>query len=702
MVAYVVNASGLANDPTKYTPNGLPTNADTLTIGAFTLTIPSGYTLDVGAITMTGTGVGARSQITINGGGKLKQNSLMTLNAYNRIHWSGGGIAEWEVLNNQAITHTAQSGSNLNNYISNDGATTLKLYGPVGTTTAISSNGILDINSTLPDASLIVTGISFKFGGGFYAGMHLRMRNVLFLACGQVGTVRYIEPSNDCIIDNVEFRGGIQAASVNITLFNLEKSNGNAVTGTQYIDNLLISAEIPSNLFTPSGYTTTTLSGLVANGNKDSINYSITDTEDGDVVYVPAAATMVVATNGIITNTTSTAVRFYVKHTSRNVITPYDLTFDGLFKPNNCSVMVARFEAVSSNIDVRSIKFRKCTPLNTSTPSGTWKKIFSDCFSNFGDVGSTPLLSPYIVTMANNPHTMAGSLRDFQNGVIDINSPSYTGDGSDDFPVPDTTNCFVKNTLIIDNYGGTRLNALGVATRSGVYTLDHCTVVVSVRSTSRNYGLLVRNENSGTFSAGATTTVKNTVCSVINNATNSFDVRVFNIETPGNDQIDYLDYNTYSFVGVTPATVYYQVTSGTKGAIGSQTGWGMNDQMNVDPQFVDSTRNFFKFINNNQAGLTDAQKIDWFLQSQNGFDPVTNTFDPAKKRTSINFDTLTTYVKAGYVVQNPLLNNSGSDGVTRGAFAYQALSMGAGFTAVISSKLLSSSNLTTIALTTRS
>jgi hypothetical protein len=77
--------------------------------------------------------------------------------------------------------------------------------------------------------------------------------------------------------------------------------------------------------------------------------------------------------------------------------------------------------------------------------------------------------------------------------------------------------------------------------------------------------------------------------------------------------------------------------------------------------------------------LTDAQKIDWFLQSQNGFDPVTNTFDPAKKRSTINIDTLTTYVTAGYIVQNPLLNNSGSDGVTRGAFAYQAASNDEGF-----------------------
>lgn len=372
-----------------------------------------------------------------------------------------------------------------------------------------------------------------------------------------------------------------------------------------------------------------------------------------------------------------------------------------VFTPDKCTVLTARFESMST-IDIRSIAFRKCNPLNTLSPSGTWKKIFSDCFVNFGDISATPLLNSYILSTSNNPHTMENSGRDFQNSIIDLNSPNYTSDGSDDFIVTATGNHLIKNSLILDNYGGTRLNALGIAARTGAYTLDHCTVVASPRSTSLNYGLLVRNENSGTFSAAATTTIKNCVCAVINNATNTNSIRVFNMDTAGNDQIDYLDYNTYSFVGTNNANTYYQVTSATKGAIGSQTGWGLNDQINVDPQFVDSTRNFFKFINNNQAGLTDAQKIDWFLQSQNGFDPVTNTFDPAKKRTSINIDTLTTYVTAGYVVQNPLLNNSGSDGVTRGAFAYQALSVGAGFTSAISSKLLSSSNLTTIALTTRS
>lgn len=688
MTAYVVNASGNANDSTKYTPNGLPTSVDTLTIGAFTLTIPSGYTLDVGAISMGASTFAARSKIIIKAGGTLKQNGTIAFTDYSEIRAEDAGVSLWDM--NGFTTTFAAAGSVVRYSLTNDALGKLKITSTVGGTSTITSAGNLDIDG------LEVIGTGFRFGGGFYAGNHYRLRNALFQAIGQWGNVRYIHPANDCIIDNVEIRGVAVPTTNVMTLFNPEKANANPVTGTQYIDRFIISAEIPSNLFTPSGVTSTTISGLVANGNKTSISYYVTDCEDGDVVYIPTGATMVCATNGLITNTTTTSQRFYVKSTSRNVVTMYDMTFSaGVFTPDKCSVLVSRFESMST-IDIRSMSFRKCTPLNTLTPAGTWKKIFSDCFSNFGDIGATPIFNSYILTMANNPHTMENSGRDFQNSVIEINSPSYTGDGSDDFIVTNTGTHLIKNSLIIDNYGGTRLNALGVAARTGTYTLDHCTVVAAPRSTSLNYGLLARNENSGVFSAGATTTVKNCICAVINNPTNSDSIRVFNMDTAGNDQIDYLDYNTYSFVGSNPANVYYQVTSATKGAIGSQTGWGLNDQMNVDPLFVDSTRNFFKFINNNQAGLTDAQKIDWFLQSQNGFDPVTNSFDPAKKRTAINIDTLMDYVEAGYIVQEPLLNNSGSDGVTRGAFAYQAI---ASTDSGLTSSVLTSSGLTRVGLT---
>lgn len=695
MVAYVVNASGLANDPTKYTPNGLPTSADTLTIGAFTLTIPSGYTLEFLTLSMGASTFANRSKCIINAGGKLKQYGDISFTNYSEIRAELAGVSEWDM--NGFTTTFSASGTFPKYNITNDGLGKLKIYSPLLSTSTISSVGNLDVNG------LEVIGTGFKFGAGFYAGMHYRLRNALFTACGQVGTVNYIEPTNDFIIDNVEIRGVTTPVASVISLFSVQKATATTVTGTQYIDNLLVSGEIPLP-FTPASCNAVTLSGLIANGNLNSISYTVTDALDGCIVHVPIGATMIVATNGIVTNINNTTQRFWVEYPLRNVIVPYDMKFNASFNQTACLPMVARFESMTT-VDIRSIKFRKCTSLNTLTPAGTWKKIFSDAFGlpgAFGEIGATPILDSYIVTMSNNPHTMENSCINIQNSVIDINPPSYTGDGSDDFIVTNTGTHLIKNSLIIDKYGGARLNALGVQSRSGSYTLDHCTVAVSPRSTSRLYGFLARNEASGIYSAAATTTVKNNICAILNNPTNSFDVRIYNLETAGNDQIDYLDYNTYSFVGVTPATVYFQVTSGTKGAIGSQTGWGLNDQMNVDPQFVDSTRDFWKFIDNTQTGLTDAEKIDYFLQSQNGFDNFTRAFDPAKKRTSITIDTLLAYVRAGYVVQNPLLNNSGSDGITRGAFAYQALSIGSVFTAAISSKLLSSSNLTTIALTTRS
>lgn len=688
MAAISVIANGLANNTACYSGGALPTSVDDLTWGAFTLTIPNGFTLEFKTLTIGASTYAARSKCIINGGGILKQNGDISFTNYTEIRAELSGVSLWDM--NGYTTTFAAAGSVVKYSLTNDGVGKFKITSTVGGTSTITSAGLLDVNG------FEVIGTGFRFGGGFYAGNHYRLKNALFQAIGQWGNVRHIEPSNDCIIENVEIRGVAVPTTNVITLFNPEKANANPVTGTQYIDNFLISGEIPSNLFTPSGATAVTISGLIANGSKTSISYYVNDCEDGDVVYIPSGATMAMLPNGTITNINTTTQRFYVKSTSRGFTTIYDMTFNsGVFTPGKCSVLVSRFESMTT-VDVRNeVKFRKCTPLNTLSPSGTWKKVWSDCFSNFGDISATPILNSYIVTMANNPHTMENSGRDFQNSIIEINSPSYTGDGSDDFIVTSAGTHLIKNSLILDNYGGTRLNALGVATRTGTYTLDHCTVVVSPRSTSRNYGMLVRNENSGVFSSGATTTVKNTICAIINNPTNSFDVRVFNLETAGNDQIDYLDYNTYSFVGVTPATVYFNVTSATKGAIGSQTGWGLNDQMNVDPQFVDPTRNFFKFINNNQSGLTDAQKIDWYLQSANGYDPLTNSWDPAKKRPTINIDTLLAYVRAGYVVQNPLLNNSGSDGITRGAFAYQAPVVSSGFTRTALSIALSSRALTT-------
>lgn len=231
MTAYVVNASGNANDSTKYTPNGLPTSVDTLTIGAFTLTIPSGYTLDVGAISMGASTFAARSKIIIKAGGTLKQNGTIAFTDYSEIRAEDAGVSLWDM--NGFTTTFAAAGSVVRYSLTNDALGKLKITSTVGGTSTITSAGNLDIDG------LEVIGTGFRFGGGFYAGNHYRLRNALFQAIGQWGNVRYIHPANDCIIDNVEIRGVAVPTTNVMTLFNPEKANANPVTGTQYIDSLL-------------------------------------------------------------------------------------------------------------------------------------------------------------------------------------------------------------------------------------------------------------------------------------------------------------------------------------------------------------------------------------------------------------------------------------------------------------------------------
>lgn len=65
MTAYVKNANGAWNSPTLWTPNGVPIGTDTVTFGAFTTSIPNGYTAQCGGITsMAGTDTSTRSYKT--------------------------------------------------------------------------------------------------------------------------------------------------------------------------------------------------------------------------------------------------------------------------------------------------------------------------------------------------------------------------------------------------------------------------------------------------------------------------------------------------------------------------------------------------------------------------------------------------------------------------------------------------------------
>lgn len=660
MTAYVVNASGNANDSTKYTPNGLPTAADTLTIGAFTLTIPSGYTLDVGAITMTGTSTSARATIIITAGGKLKLNGTMTLNAWNKIHATGTGTAEFD-LNGNNLAYAGSNTSNIN-WVSNDSTCQFKIYSVIGGTSAWGGSGHLDLNN------FNISGVRFTFGGGYYPLYHYRIKNGVFHSCGILKNNGYSDPAADFIIDNVEFRGCTNPETNQSVSYDVRPSSATTPTGSKYITNFVASSEVPIG-FVPAGFLSVTL-GAVTVGNSAYLEWGINEIETGDVVYYPnESGAFVINSAGLITATTSGTRRIWVQHTRRNVITPYNIVISAGLTPAPASTMTFRWNSLDK-VTVNSMYYTKFYVESTGFPGyQTWNKIFS-CFNGiFGDIGTTPFRDSYMVVRANNPHTMINACRDFQFSVLDNSRQpnSYVSDGGDHFPVTNGGTHLIKNNILLDSYGGVLLNALGVATRTGTYTLEHNTVVMNVVDNALLYGILARNENSGVFSSGATTTVRSNIVHVSNNPSNSKAIRVFNLETAANDQIDFLDNNCYSQVGSTAATVYYGVTYASGGAVGTQADRGLNDKMNVDPQFVDSSRNFFTFIGAQQAGLTDAEKVDWFLQSLNGFDQTTKAFDAAKKRSSIHIDSLLAYVRAGYAPTNTAVKNAGHDGVTIGA-----------------------------------
>lgn len=280
--------------------------------------------------------------------------------------------------------------------------------------------------------------------------------------------------------------------------------------------------------------------------------------------------------------------------------------------------------------------------------------------------GGFPLTQSYVVPNLDNPHTLQNLCENVTDSVIENIQPIGSSDAGDHCIVSQSGSNTIRKTLLIDNWGGVMLNALGTPAKTGTYTLEHCTLVYDVHSA--DYGQLIRNENSGTFDPSSNVTIRSNLVHIRSNPSGTNDIRVFNLETAGDDQIETFDYNCLNGVGSNLNTIYYGVTSATKGAVKSQAGWGLNDKLNVPPDFIDQTRGIVKWAQ--QYGASDYNTaVNYLVNGVNGYDPVTHMLNSSLK-TNKSISDLITYVRAGYAPTSQNLKNAGHDGVTIGAIEW--------------------------------
>lgn len=668
MTAYARNATGDYDDSTKWTPNGVPGSTDTATIGAFTVTIATGKTWTPGALALTGTGSSTLAKIVIADGGKLAQYGDITANAYNEVLMQGN--SEWD-LRGFKTYYTVQTGSNVNNKITNDGLGKAKIYssttlGRIAKDATTSSYGCLQLNN------FQITNIDFCFGSGYYAGHHYDLQNGVFLAAGYVETSLYANNSSDYRVKRVDLIGCKNPQANVMAHFRADKDvSGGTVTGIRDISKVTFRNEIPlAHISLPSGYTEVTLSSPNLTINR-YIGFFFQELVTGDRIWLPATG-VTCDTAGQIVATSITNRTIYIVDTSRGVAQPYSISF----LPGTFYIDVVTYPQVTwRNLAFAptEVYYDKVTHSSLLTQGGTLQNFFSANVSAFGNT-SRPIRESYIFPAKNNPHTMVNSCLDFQYNILESVQPANSNDGGDHFIVTDAGTHNIMYNLIIDNYGGVCVNALGVASRTGTYNFKHNTYVADARSAV--YGGLVRNESSGVFSTASSLNVLDNICHVRSNPTGATSFRAYNLETSGNDQVKTFDNNAYSNCGSPQSSILNGISSATK-SIGDNL-FGMHDFYSELPGFVDETRGLQKWATQYGA-TTQEQAVDFVVNGVNGYDPVTMTQISGNVQAQ-GLTSLIAYVREGFKPTNIAYKDSGTDNITRGAFAYQAMSSGGGIT----------------------
>ena len=261
----------------------------------------------------------------------------------------------------------------------------------------------------------------------------------------------------------------------------------------------------------------------------------------------------------------------------------------------------------------------------------------------------------YVYTDTSNPHLVFDSTDSYTNFVME-NTNVSASDGGDGWNLSKYKDQSVTGFLYLDSTGGVLANALG-DNKPYTYTYEHNTIVnLGIFPV---YGHLFRTEN-----LGSVTGIFNVNANLVVNLGANTN-RAINVEAASDDEITELKSNNFYGYG---ANTYYGVTSATK-TVGVTVGYGDTDTT-LDPMFFDATRNFAAFGTQIGTASTAAAVIAHMLKL-NGYDSATESQVDGTAVTTTVTD-ITSWVRDGYRVQQPLLENAGYDGLTVGAAGYLA------------------------------
>jgi len=559
MVAKVSVASGNVNTGANWSPSGQPTSADTVTI-THMMTVPNGVTFNPGATVVTGTSDGSRAGLDTSAGGIFRQAGIVTFNAFNKMLVAG----EWDT-NGFTNDYTVSAGSDINNWIESVGSA-WRIWSST-TLGAIQKNDGSAMYGRLILSNGFLSNINLHFGGGYYAGAHVRVKNNVFYNMGHIQTSQYTYAGDDWYWEENDFDGCVAPVGNECALFAAQLDFSG--------DTLNTTKRFQHNTFRYNNVT------------DPGIKFSDITTFEPEYIYVD-------------------------------------------------KVSITNFQGTTN-----------------------WSKIFSTA-GGFGSVNYMELSDSYIAPLADNMHTMSPGAQNLVNVIIEAFYPLDNTDGGDHF-IAGPLGAEILNSIIIAGWGGVLLNALG-ADMAGNYTLNHCTIVIDCHDPV--YGIVARNENGGQFVG--TLTTRSNIVRIRSNPSLAANIRVWNMEDPGDDQVTTMSHNCISGAGSNLSTIFYNVTSATKTY--GQAGWGAGDLIEVDPELVDENRGLLGW--GLAAGKTTHQQtVDHMLNGVNGYNQTTHAQSGI---TTTSIDDLLAYVRAGMRPTNLAVKDAGHDGVTMGALEWIA------------------------------
>lgn len=235
MTAYTSAVAGSVNVATNWTPNGIPTSADTVTINRM-MTIPAGVTFSAAITAITGTSTSARAGFIVNGTLQLTANA--TVNAWNEFIFNPGSVLDG--LSDYGLRFT-QLSTGVNNILRFPGTinnvariTRSDNVAMVEKTSIISTATVTSQVGCLFEATyLVIDGMASVLAGGGSAGNHVRLRNVVWDNAGFIKIGGNSNRADDFIIENCDYRHNNIAAisSAYFMEISATRDSAGAVTG---------------------------------------------------------------------------------------------------------------------------------------------------------------------------------------------------------------------------------------------------------------------------------------------------------------------------------------------------------------------------------------------------------------------------------------------------------------------------------------